>query len=155
MRLLLFGLAGVAAAPSADEPVWIGGVKQLFVDDSLIAASSGSLERVMNPPAKLGRRVVQPDAPWERALNTSLGLYSSVMREGNTTRLWYFETREGSEDTGFTVKRPFLQAYAEAGSDGLAFTKPSLGQVKLNGTDLPNNALAVLVSPPSPPSACT
>ena len=117
MRLLL-GLAGVAAAPSADEPVWIGGVKQLFVDDSLIAASSGGLERVMNPPAKLGRRVVQPDAPWERALNTSLGLYSSVMREGNTTRLWYFETREGSEDTGFTVKRPYLQAYAISESDG-------------------------------------
>ena len=144
MRLLLLGLAGVAAAPSADEPVWIGGVKQLFVDDSLIAASSGSLERVMNPPAKLGRRVVQPDAPWERALNTSLGLYSSVMREGNTTRLWYFETREGSEDTGFTVKHPYLQAYAEG--DGLTFTKPSLGQVKLNGTDLPNNVLAVLVA---------
>ena len=81
--------------------VFIGGVKQLFVDDSLIE-SSHALERVMNRPTKLGRRVVRPDAPWERALNVSFDLYSSVLREErggrNVTRVWYFAVQPGAAD---------------------------------------------------------
>jgi hypothetical protein len=49
-------------------------------------AKTHGVARTMNPPAKLGRRLIKPDAPWEAALDRNgsglmLGLYSSVLRE--------------------------------------------------------------------------
>lgn len=139
---LLYLTDDAIAIPAA---TWVGGVKQLFVDDSLIASTRGGVVRVMNSPTKLGHRVLQPDAPWEKALGTSFGLYNTVLREEydgrNVTRLWYFNVREPN-----TTSRPYLQSYADS-PDGISFTKPSLSQASLNGTaaeGIPNNVLGAL-----------
>ena len=132
--------AALAAGTAPPPPVCVGGAKQLFhVDDSLIASSRG-LTRTMNPPAKLGRRVLQPDAPWERALNLSYGLMGSVLREeprnesavnssgGGTTRLYFYGVAgDSSEDPAHPVANQFIQALAES-ADGESFRKPALGQ---------------------------
>ena len=110
--------AAAAGGPGAGACVWVGNAKQLFIDDTLIASALGGVHRVMNPPIKLGRRVLAPTAAWELALNVSYGLYSSVLREErdgvNVTRLWYFAVAGNS-----SVAEPYsyLQAYAES-ADG-------------------------------------
>ena len=142
-------VTGVGAGAGAGA-TWVGGVKQLFIDDYLVASTTGPLVRTMNRPAKLGRRVLQPDQPWEQALGVDYGLYGSVLREeihgANTTRLWYFAV-----DGNASAERPYLQAYAaspgDSGDAGLVFSKPPLGQATLNGTPaagMPNNVLAGL-----------
>ena len=151
----------VGAQITGDPPassVWIGSVKQLFVTDELVE-SAARVNRVMNVPTKLGRRVLQPDSPWERALNVSFDLYNSVLREEvevggyreNVTRFWYFAVQPGASDAslhhGTAVQFPkYLQAYAELRDDAQIATKPALEQVALNGpaAGLPNNVLAVL-----------
>ena len=127
----------------------IGGVKQLVVDDSLTdLQKSKGVTRTMNPPAKLGHRLLQPGAGalWEHALvqtaNLSSGLYGSVLREGGDataggeeggavtkTRLWYYAAGLASAMGG----EAYLSCCAEA-PDGINFAKPALGQKKLNGT---------------------
>eukprot|EP01051_Picozoa_sp_SAG22_P001964 SAG22_NODE_83_length_21704_cov_58.556584_7_plen_280_part_00 len=105
-------LAAVAAtAAVAGQPLHVGLVKQLMVDTELFEHVDGA-SITLNPLEVSSEPVVGPTAAWEAGHH--IGLYSSLLRVGNTTRLYY----PLYGPTG----NPRLVAYAES-ADGLRFTK--------------------------------
>ena len=77
----------------------------------------------MNPPSRTGRTVLLADAPWEEAVKGHIGVYCSLLKEGEKIRLWY----------DFRFGDSVQVAYAES-TDGIHFTKPSLGLHLLDGS---------------------
>ena len=115
----------VAGATSADETIDIGTRKQLFIDDRFIESSAG-VSLVMNPPRRDGIILLTNDQPWETGPETFIGVYSSVVKEGDVVRLWYDSRRDGARRYGRV-------SYAES-KDGLHFTKPILKLHEIDGS---------------------
>ena len=109
--------AGAAQAPGVLD---IGDRKQLFLDEGLIERSEG-VRLTMHRPRRDGRVLLAPDAPWE--VDRQIGLYCSIIREGDRFRLWYFLSSD----------RLRCLSYAES-PDGLDFEKPILGLHELDGS---------------------
>ena len=105
-------LAAVAAAAAAGQPLHVGSVKQLMVDTELFERVGDGASIALNPLEFSPEPVVGPTAPWE--VGHHIGLYSSLVRQGNTTRLYY----PLYGPTG----NPRLVAYAES-ADGIRFNK--------------------------------
>lgn len=123
---VVFLIAAAAAWPVAAKSsgvLDIGSQKQLFIDQNVVESASGVTFTMHSPSKRLEGPVLLPDAPWERAGDGSIGLYSSVIREGNKTRIWY-DVRFGDS---------VQVAYAES-TDGIHFEKPVLGLYPLNGS---------------------
>lgn len=115
LSLLLFATS-LLAADTGSQAV-IGAQKQLFLDDTLIA-SNQNVTRTIHPAVKYpGNPVLWPTEPWEGA--TAI-VYGSVVRDGDTFRMWYHS------DQGVS--------YAES-KDGIAWSKPALGLFKVDGHD--------------------
>lgn len=102
-------------------PIDVGSSKQLFVDEMFIASSSG-VDLVMNPPYQSADPVFTEDEPSEVESSTSLGLYSSVLKEDDgRIRMWYHANK--SADSPAEAQQ--YVGYAES-TDGVHFTKPKL-----------------------------
>ena len=94
----------------------IGGQKELFIDEAPIA-SMKNVRLNMNTPYQDHEPVFLPEAPWEYRIHP----YATVMREGDTFRLWYL-AYEWDPPAGVELPvtgtaedaRPLLAAYARA-----------------------------------------
>jgi len=112
-----------AAANAADQaapvtPVSVGDQLQLFLDDELVDSMQAVEFELHSPrPAEV---VLRRDRPWEDST-----MYDPVviLDEGRY-RMWY--------RANFNAP-PFYTAYAES-TDGIEWTKPSLGLVDFNGS---------------------
>jgi hypothetical protein len=125
--------AGEANAPAVPPPptaVQFCLGPNLFVDDYLIARSSG-LQRVTHAPAKRPEPILRKAEPWHsRPLFYCKVLYDKDM---GRFRMWY--------NVGFNAVEPtFCYAYAES-QDGLTWTRPNLGLVEVQGSR-ENNLIA-------------
>ena len=104
-----------ATGPS---PLHVGSDLQLFLDDWLIDSTDG-VELTLHSP-RSAEVVLQKDKPWEDST-----MYDPVvLKVGDRYRLWYRTNFNGP---------PFYTGYAES-SDGIHFTKPSLGIIEFNGS---------------------
>lgn len=120
-------LSNDAPAPVRDA----GSRRQLFLDETLVASLSGA-HSTMHPPRRTGMVVLTPDLPHEvRGGHRGVGSYSSVLREGGLTRLWYYVRLDRDDPTTWRV------CYAES-EDGLRFHKPALGLVPTDGSPANN-----------------
>ncbi len=130
--VLLCSLVSIAGAD---------GYKYLFVDDRYVASSQG-VEFVMNPPYQDHEPVLVSDQPWEGRL----GSYSTIIKEGERFRLWYFgvrseippdtpvpETYEGFKEMVGKYPNQQYICYAES-SDGVNWEKPNLGLYEFEGS---------------------
>ena len=131
----------------------VGQKKQLFVDTMFIESSVG-VSLVMNPPYQYGEPVLTPDASWEVQPETSIGIYSSVMKDNDgRIRIWYHVRRGdyvSSNDEAYV-------GYAES-RDGIHFTKPKLNLIESDGTTANNIVIptkvggsSVWMDPNAPP----
>jgi hypothetical protein len=111
----LFLAALLTAA--VETPITLDAKHQLFLDDYLVASSRG-VTREIHPVEKYaGNPVLRPTEPWE---GSETIVYGSVIREGEKYRMWYLSRGN--------------VGYAES-ADGIAWTKPRLGIVKIDGQD--------------------
>jgi hypothetical protein len=119
---ILILLAGGISTVFAAGPIEIGSRKQLFVDDRFIARCEG-IVLTMNAPMKMNQPVLANDIPWEGEPGASIGAYSSVMKDGDTIRIW------GAGQAALPVRLEpngpvvILFAYAES-KDGIHFARP-------------------------------
>ena len=107
---------------SAETPVEIGEDRQLFVDDSWIADSTG-VERVLHSPTRQSS-ALEPEHPWEVG-----GLsYLIAFPDQGKFRGWYRADPQ-LQDTDYNS----ITCYAES-EDGVNWTKPNLGLIEFNGS---------------------
>jgi len=131
LGLVLPWLAAVAGA-SADEPREIGGDKQLFIDEDMIASIDG-VEFTLNP-ARRAERVITATEPWEAS---GLG-YCTFLRNGELFQMWYHGWCYDEDIEGHWMSRI---CYGES-TDGIVWTKPDLGQAEFDGARR-NNIIAL------------
>jgi hypothetical protein len=141
LTLLVSGLA--AACQSTPPPVQknldLGTRRQLLFNDSLVSDLSGEFQITPNPAQRTEGPVLSPEEPWER-----YGLHSvSVVEHDGLYRLWY--GARGEDKVG-------RLCYATS-SDGIHWTRPSLGIVEYEGSKENNIVLASVGSVFLDPSA--
>ena len=128
-RLAIFILL-LPTVAAAQETVQVSvGERQLFLDDHGIAQID-DLERTMHQPTKRGA-VIQPDQPWESALQTRCAPVWDD--QAKRYKLWLITSTPVEGVAGTT--------YAES-LDGVKWTKPILRQWKFQES-LENNFIAV------------
>ena len=112
---MLSGLAGWAA----EEPVDIGGRRELFVDNAVIGKTSGDLRLALHRPERK-EIVFATDQPWE---GNASG-YQSVFQADGKYRMYYrgchFLSNKGNP------AYPSVLCYAES-ADGIHWTRPDAG----------------------------
>lgn len=131
----------------------LGGRRELFLDDFLVARMQGEARRAFHRPVP--REVVLTfDQPWEG--NTSA--HATVFQDGGKYRMYY--RASGYEIAGAKLEppHPAFTAFAES-DDGVRWTRPGLGVAEFQGTRK-NNLLAERVehvfqdaNPDAPPEA--
>lgn len=122
-------------ASAQPKPLKIGNQLQLFVDDYFIESMDNLMLQLQKPqPAGVAIRF---DRPWEG--NTSA--YFTVFKDGDKYRMYYRGASEPSYvrqsalkpgETVYPIHRA-LTCYAVS-TDGIHWTKPSLGLVDFNGS---------------------
>jgi hypothetical protein len=114
----------VAASPESELAGSPSGPwRRLFLDASVVEEQQG-LSRVFHPLERHpGNPVLKQDQPWEagRAVSGPY-VYGAVMQQEGKLRLWYQLINQGNHI-----------GYAES-TDGLHWTKPSLGLIEFNGS---------------------
>jgi hypothetical protein len=137
------------AQAGAASPRQIGGRKQLFLDESLVASSRG-VTLTMNSPYQTGELLFSADSAGERAVNAYLWGYCSVLREPSKTRLWYaMLTIQRPPPPGYQydyLAENLALAYAES-ADGLHFTRPNLDLQSYRDPRIRNVVLKDLLGP--------
>jgi len=133
-KSLVLGFTAVALIQANSVvPLRIGTVRQLFVDDILIASKHNVELKLNNPMAR--EVVLRADKPWEGQSLT----YPCVFKDGDKFRLYY---RASGLPLGSPPKREegdkrqmlwSFTALAES-SDGIHWTKPNLGVVDFQGS---------------------
>lgn len=128
----LFGL--IATAAQAQRPtllprvVDIGPERQLFIDEYLIDRMDG-VHRVVNSPVKeKSNPIFRAEKPWEWKRITWLDVLFDG--EENIFKLWYSTF---NPETALTTQLKTHLDYATS-TDGINFTRPSLGLVEFNGS---------------------
>ncbi len=121
------GGSGAAAPVPAVE---IGTRLELFVDDALSPVFGAGTSRVLHRPTA-HEVVLVTDAAWEG--NTSA--YYTVFRDGDLFRM-YYRGSQSDPATGALLHGEHT-CYAES-SDGITWTKPSLGKYAFDGSTANN-----------------
>jgi len=129
--LCLALLVGAVVAASAESPLALGSRRELFVDRFLIESLDNATLR-LNTPRAAGV-ALRFDAPWELH---HCG-YVTVIHDGDRFRMYYrglpLAAKDGSDAE--------TTCYAES-SDGITWTKPTLGLFEVGGTRENNVVLA-------------
>lgn len=118
-------LAALATYASALEPVDVGDRLELFVDDHLIANTTGDVERTLIEPSP-GKVVFVTDEPWEG--NTSG--YFTFFQDGDLYRMIY---RGWQHHPNKRAAHREVTCYAES-RDGVNWVKPRLGLFEWEGS---------------------
>ena len=113
----------------------IGFRRQLFLDDFIIAETTG-LTKTMHQPVKKGA-VIRPDQPGENWLQTRCK--PAWDEEADCFKIWLFGSL--NEPMGKWGPRPTGPCYAES-KDGIHWTKPALRQVEIAGS-FENNFISI------------
>ncbi|AWT60452.1 MAG: hypothetical protein DF168_01666 [Candidatus Moanabacter tarae] len=117
-------------------PIKVGSLKQLFVDEMFIESSFG-VKLVMNRPYQFTDSVLTAEGSSEIESQMSLGIYSSVLKEDDgRVRIWYHSCKAVNGSIN-----PAHIGYAES-VDGIHFTKPKLSSIKEEGSIFSNIAIA-------------
>ena len=119
----LLSLLSVAVLASAQTPIDIGSRLELFVDEYLVDAHHGTVLQLQAPvPAET---VLKFDSPWDGIFSG----YTTMILDGGKYRLYYrgfpVDAKDGSDME--------CTCYAES-TDGIHFTKPSLGFFDFQGS---------------------
>ena len=128
---------------TVDTAVDIGTRKQLFVDDYIVAETTG-VTRVLNQPAKyVGNPIMIPLYPWEGRVT----LYGTVWHdaEEGLFRMWYQgyggmgipalgTDNSGSPWRGFDASNLLYTIGYATSRDGIFWDRPHLGLVEYNGS---------------------
>lgn len=123
--MILAALCGMAPA---QDPVNIGGRRELFLDNLLVDRLEGGAQRVFHKPVP--REVVFTfDKPWEG--NTCAAI--AVFQEGDVYRLYYRASNTPGSAGGEKRGAHSFDACAES-RDGRHWTRPALGLVEFQGS---------------------
>ena len=106
-----------------ESPMHIGTDRQLFVDDHAIQELTGA-RRVLHSPERRNT-ILQGDRPWDAASVA----FISILEEEGLYRGYYRCDHLDSD----RAPNPRHTAYAES-TDGISWTKPSLGLVEFEGS---------------------
>jgi len=118
------GAALAAQAPArAEDVIELGGKRELFVDRHLIASMQGAELRLQRPIER--EMVLHFDRPWEGAFCG----YSTIIKDGADFHLYY----RGIPDAGSDGRSAEVTCYAHS-SDGIHWTRPTLGLFEVRGT---------------------
>lgn len=125
--VLLFLLSGFSSW--AQQPVNIGGYRQLLVDDYIIASLQGKAsKRLHQPVAK--EVVIEHGAPWEGSYCNN----HSIFKDGDLYRMYYaavhYNVQQGKV---IDDEHGFYLCYAES-EDGIHWRKPNLGLHEFRGS---------------------
>ena len=120
------GVCGVAS--SAAEPIRVGHVRQLFIDDFVIAQRSNVKLTRHQPTKSAGNPVLVADKPWEAK---SVAIYGTALfdEQEQVFKMWY----RAIEDTCYAC-------YATS-KDGIHWTKPILDAMSYKGSKKNNIVL--------------
>ena len=110
----------------------IGGAKQIFLDEDMVA-SLKNVSFTLNP-AQRRERVLMATEPWEAA---GPG-YCKILKDGNRFQMWYLTWFYDQSIRGHWMSRI---CYAES-NDGIHWEKKRLGQYEFEGSK-DNNIIAV------------
>jgi hypothetical protein len=141
--MLLFALICTATAlngarpAAAEEAVFIGDRRELFVDTYLIDDLTGVELRLHSPIAR-GLALVH-DEPWEG----NVCAYHTVFQDGGVYRMYYRGSHFDEDKQQETHEQ--VTCYAES-TDGINWIKPDLGLVEFNGSTKNNIILKGLGS---------
>lgn len=127
-------------SPAASECLDVASRKQLFIDDVLLAESTG-LSFTVNRPVKDEKPCVAADRPWE---SKTIGGFGSVIQEGDTYRMWYEALAADSPGAAAGKKIPagaagmgeyrnIMRLCYATSTDGVHWDKPDLGLVTFQG----------------------
>ncbi|MCL5005117.1 MAG: hypothetical protein M1404_01175 [Acidobacteria bacterium] len=106
-------------ASRSTTPLDVKSERQLFIDDSFIAAGR-DVRLVVNRPAPTGERCLVADKPWE---GFGVLAYNSIMEDEGILKLWYDAiANDGSRWCCYATSK-----------DGVHWEKPNLGIVPFNG----------------------
>jgi len=151
----MLALLGMSIVFGEGKAVDIGNRKQLFIDDRLIAESSG-LTFEVHSPVKQGA-ILKPELPSEAG---RIGPYGSVVRNGDDLLMWYWamERREGGKGRrslalarstdGYRWERPVLDLVERGGSKENNVVPAAGDTVSLNPNG-PDEERFVLLRPQS------
>jgi len=124
--------------PGVPASLEIGSRRELFIDETMVASSTGRVERRLHSPVPR-EIVLRHDAPWE---GTGSG-YHSVFRDGDRYRMYYkafnIQVVPGQIVSERTPHR--FTCYAES-TDGIHWVKPDLGLVEFEGSRANNIVVA-------------
>ena len=106
------------------------GLRQLFVDDHIIAETANLKRRLHQPDKDAGNPVLTPERPWEGEMIT---IYGSVIHDQDeaTYKMWY-QAFEGMESHENAAKKR-RTCYATS-SDGIHWERPNLGILEYSGS---------------------
>ena len=122
---------GRTIGPIPDEPIVVGKKVELFLDDYLITSAENSVRHLIKPTPHPENPLLAGDRPWENGMLA----FPSVRYVDGEFRMWYLATglvqpsREGRvpyTDSGFIC-------YATS-TDGIHWTKPTLGHIEFRGS---------------------
>ena len=109
-------------------PLKIGGTKQLFIDDQLIAAST-HVDLVMNPPVKTGEANLIAEHPWE---SFYAGGWNTIIEDEGIYKMWY-DAASISDSLSARKRDGRFVCYATS-NDGINWKKPLLGLVEFEAS---------------------
>ena len=118
-------------------------VTTLFAFDNVSIPFTQNLKMEMRSPTRHPANPVVRRGEAGDPDSWAVQFYGSVIREGDTFRMWYVAAGEDRLDKSVPRSAPWRVAYAES-SDGVNWVKPDLGLVEYRGNK--NNNL-VLVEP--------
>ena len=98
-----------------EEIATIGGRKQLFVDDYIVAQKSNVARKLGEISRENGARPVM--VPNEREDVLYFGVYSTVLHDGDRFKMWYLATNRPDYDIGYAESR-----------DGIHWERPDVGE---------------------------
>lgn len=111
--------------PSGSASAVNASTKQLMVDVSLFDEIAGRVAVVINRLTKVGDQpLILPDQPWEK----SFDMYNAVIQGPDRVVRVYYGTGYQQTETGSRVA-------VATSADGVTFSKPGLGHLRVNSSD--------------------
>ncbi|MCA9053079.1 MAG: hypothetical protein KDA75_04545 [Planctomycetaceae bacterium] len=134
MILLLLGLSFVSAqAPADDARLNPVRTQTLFAFDDVAIPFTQNLKLRMNRPQRHPANPVVRRGPPGSCDSWAVQFYGTVIREGETLRMWYVAAGDDRLDREAPRSSPWRVAYAES-RDGVNWMKPDLGLVEYRGS---------------------